>query len=209
MTSANGHDSRLGEARIQGDKQGCFADRAYDSQAFARDAQTAASSTGSPGRSSMPAIRSRPGGKSTTPGRGACAQPLSALSRALVRYLGACAQRLPSAVHRRGDELEAGARADARDLGGRGSNPSAVPRYDSHPKTRQNRRQPSLLSQTMQSQRKSAPSAKLSVVRAKSNLPSVLIDKYMRFSASVGAEDFGVADDGVCDRLDAGRAGRT
>ena len=163
MTLADVHDSRLGEARIQGDKQGCFADRAYDSQAFARDAQTAASSTGSPGRSSMPAIRSRPGGKSTTPGRGACAQPLSALSRALVRYLGACAQRLPSAVHRRGDELEAGARADARDLGGRGSNPSAVPRYDSHPKTRQNRRQPSLLSQTMQSQRKSAPSAKLSI----------------------------------------------
>ena len=76
---------------------------------------------------------------------------------------GAYAQRLPSAVHRHGDEHEAGARADARDLGGRGSNPSAVPRYDSHPTTRQNRRQPSLLSQTMQSQRKSAPSAKLSI----------------------------------------------
>jgi IS5 family transposase len=33
MTSANVHDSRLGEALIQGDEQGYFADRAYDSQA--------------------------------------------------------------------------------------------------------------------------------------------------------------------------------
>ncbi len=29
MTSANVHDSRLGEALIQGDEQGYFADRAY------------------------------------------------------------------------------------------------------------------------------------------------------------------------------------
>ena len=34
MTSANVHDSRLGEALIQGDEQGYFADRAYDSQAL-------------------------------------------------------------------------------------------------------------------------------------------------------------------------------
>jgi len=34
MTSANVHDSRLGEALIQGDEQGFFADRAYDSQAL-------------------------------------------------------------------------------------------------------------------------------------------------------------------------------
>ena len=32
MTPANVHDSRLGEALIQGDEQGFFADRAYDSQ---------------------------------------------------------------------------------------------------------------------------------------------------------------------------------
>jgi transposase, IS5 family len=31
MTSANVHASRLGEAFIQGDEQGFFADRAYDS----------------------------------------------------------------------------------------------------------------------------------------------------------------------------------
>jgi len=34
MTSANVHDSRLGEALIQGDERGYFADRAYDSQAL-------------------------------------------------------------------------------------------------------------------------------------------------------------------------------
>jgi IS5 family transposase len=34
MISANVHDSRLGEALIQGDEQGYFADRAYDSQAL-------------------------------------------------------------------------------------------------------------------------------------------------------------------------------
>ena len=34
MTSANVHDSRLGEALVQGDEQAVFADRAYDSQAF-------------------------------------------------------------------------------------------------------------------------------------------------------------------------------
>jgi IS5 family transposase len=34
MTSANVHDGRLGEALIQGDEQGFFADKAYDSQAL-------------------------------------------------------------------------------------------------------------------------------------------------------------------------------
>jgi len=34
MTSANVHDSRLAETLIQGDEQGVFADKAYDSQAF-------------------------------------------------------------------------------------------------------------------------------------------------------------------------------
>jgi transposase, IS5 family len=34
MTSANVHDSRLGEALVQGDEEALFADRAYDSQAF-------------------------------------------------------------------------------------------------------------------------------------------------------------------------------
>ena len=34
MTSANVHDSCLGETLIQGDEQGIFADKAYDSQAF-------------------------------------------------------------------------------------------------------------------------------------------------------------------------------
>jgi IS5 family transposase len=34
MTPAHGHDSRLGEALIQGDEQGLFADRASDSQAL-------------------------------------------------------------------------------------------------------------------------------------------------------------------------------
>ncbi len=40
MTSANVHDSRPGEALVQGDEQAVFADRARDSQAFreSRDA---------------------------------------------------------------------------------------------------------------------------------------------------------------------------
>ena len=80
MTSANVHDSRLGEALIQGDEQGFFADRAYDSRLYARRSNGAALSTESPGRSNIPAIRSRPGSKSSTPGRRACAQPSSAPS---------------------------------------------------------------------------------------------------------------------------------
>ncbi len=34
MTPANVHDSRLGEALIQGDEQSYFTDKAYDSQAL-------------------------------------------------------------------------------------------------------------------------------------------------------------------------------
>ena len=65
MTPANVHDSRLGEALIQGDEQGFFADRAYDSQALrARRSKRAGWSTGSPGRSNIPAIRWSPGKRS-------------------------------------------------------------------------------------------------------------------------------------------------
>jgi IS5 family transposase len=80
MTPANVHDSRLGEALIQGDEQGYFADRAYDSQALRETLEARGLVDGIAGRSSTPAIRSSPGSKSTTPGRQACAQPSSALS---------------------------------------------------------------------------------------------------------------------------------
>ena len=40
MTSANIHDSGLAEALIQGDEQGVFADKAYDSQAFRETLET-------------------------------------------------------------------------------------------------------------------------------------------------------------------------
>jgi transposase, IS5 family len=50
MTLANVHDCRLGDALIQGDEQGYFADKAYDSQALRETSSVAASSMGSPGR---------------------------------------------------------------------------------------------------------------------------------------------------------------
>ena len=55
MTPANVHDSRLGEALIQGDEQGFFADTGpMPARLCARRSNGAASSTGSPGRSSTP-----------------------------------------------------------------------------------------------------------------------------------------------------------
>ena len=80
MTSANVHDSRLGEALIQGDEQSYFADRAHDSQALRETLERAALSTESPGRSNIAAIPWRPGSKRSTPGRQASAQPSSAPS---------------------------------------------------------------------------------------------------------------------------------
>jgi IS5 family transposase len=109
MTSANVHDSRLGEALIQG---------------FARDARTARR-----GRRNRLEGQTRP---LSARGLAAAAQRLDgerALSRrARLRHdealvwdgprplFGACPQRLSSAVRRHGDEHEAGARADARCL---------------------------------------------------------------------------------------------
>ena len=60
MTSANVHDSRLGEALIQGDEQGYFADRRTTARLCARRSSVAGWSMGSPGGSNTPAIRSRP-----------------------------------------------------------------------------------------------------------------------------------------------------
>ena len=88
MTSANVHDSRLGEALIQGDEQGYFADRAYDSQALRETLERRAWSTESSGRSSTPAIRSSPGKSFTTPGREACAQRSSAPFATMKRWYG-------------------------------------------------------------------------------------------------------------------------
>jgi transposase, IS5 family len=46
MTSANVHDSRMGEALIQGDEQGFFADKAYDSHALRETLRRAGISDG-------------------------------------------------------------------------------------------------------------------------------------------------------------------
>ncbi len=135
MTPANVHDSRLGEALIQGDEQGYFADRAYDSQALRETLEAAR-----PGRRDRLEGQARPlsaRALAKAPQRLGGERALRRRARlrhdeALVRHgprplSGACAQRLPSAVRRHGDEHEAGARADARDLGGSGSPP--VPRH--------------------------------------------------------------------------------
>ena len=80
MTPANVHDSRLGEALIQGDEQGFSPTGPRTARLCARRSKRAGWSTGSPGRSNIPAIRWSPGKSSTTPGRAACAQPSSAPS---------------------------------------------------------------------------------------------------------------------------------
>ena len=78
---ANVHDSRLGEALIQGDEQGFFADRAYDSQVLRETLERAR-----PGRWDRLEGQARPlsaralATSSTTPGREGCAQLSSALS---------------------------------------------------------------------------------------------------------------------------------
>jgi transposase, IS5 family len=80
LTPANVHDSRLGEALIQGDERGYFADRAYDSQALRETLERRGLVDGIAWKVSTPAIRSSPGKSSTTPGREACVPPSSAPS---------------------------------------------------------------------------------------------------------------------------------
>jgi IS5 family transposase len=143
MTPANVHDSRLGEALIQGDEQGFFADRAYDSQALREQRGLVDGIAWKVKHARYPlepwqklhnawtgSVRSAVERAFATMKRGSRhgPRPLS----------GACAQRLPPAVRRHGDEHEAGARADARDLGGSRSKPlPPVPQTrDSRPKTR-------------------------------------------------------------------------
>jgi IS5 family transposase len=69
MTSTNVHDSRLGEALIQGDEQGFFADRAYDSQAL-REARLV---DGIAWKVKHPRYPLETWQSSTTPGRQHCA----------------------------------------------------------------------------------------------------------------------------------------
>src|SRR6516162_6850711 len=69
MTSANVHDGRLGERLIQGDEQGFFADKAYDSQALRETLARRGLVDGIAWKSSITAIRSRPGSSFSTPGR--------------------------------------------------------------------------------------------------------------------------------------------
>jgi IS5 family transposase len=68
MTPANVHDSRLGEALVQGDEQAVFATAPVTARPFARAPAGAGSATGSSGRSSIAAIRSRAGRNGSTAG---------------------------------------------------------------------------------------------------------------------------------------------
>jgi IS5 family transposase len=126
MTPANVHDSRLGEALIQGDEQGVFADRAYDSQALREPLERRGLVDGIAWKVKHARYPLEPwqklhnalGGKRALSGRARFRHD-EALVRDEPRPLpGACAQRLPSKVRRHGDEYEAGARAYARGLTG-------------------------------------------------------------------------------------------
>ena len=83
MTPANVHDSRLGEALIQGDEQGFFADRRlYDSQVLRETLEWRGGLVDGIAwkvKHARYPLRG-PGKSSTTPGREGCAQPSSALS---------------------------------------------------------------------------------------------------------------------------------
>jgi transposase, IS5 family len=57
MTSANLHYGRMAEALIQGDEEGYFADKAYDSQVFRDTSSGGGSWTAWPGGSNLPVIR--------------------------------------------------------------------------------------------------------------------------------------------------------
>ena len=81
MTSANVHDARMAEAMIQGDEQGYFADKAYDSQAFRDSSSAPRSWTACSGGSNIAVIRWRPGRNRSTPGRRAFVQASSAPMR--------------------------------------------------------------------------------------------------------------------------------
>jgi hypothetical protein len=160
MTPANVHDSRLGEALIQGDEQGFFADRAYDSQALREQRGLVDGIAWKVKHARYPlepwqklhnawtgSVRSAVERAFATMKRGSRhgPRPLS----------GACAQRLPPAVRRHGYEHEAGARADARDLGGSRSKPlPPVPKHATAAPRHEQKSPPALrLSQTTQSQR--------------------------------------------------------
>jgi IS5 family transposase len=124
MTSANVHDSRLGEALIQGDEQGFFADRAYDSQALRETLERRGLIDGI----AWKVKHARYPLESWQQVHNAWASSVrSAVERAFATMKhgsrdepgplpGACPQRLPSAVRRHGDEHEAGARADGTSL---------------------------------------------------------------------------------------------
>ena len=124
MTPANVHDSRLGEALIQGDEQGFFADRAYDSQALRETLERRGLVDGIAWKVKHARYPLEPWQKLHNAWAGSVRSAVERAFATMKRWygmdprplFGACAQRLPSAVRRHGDEHETGARADARCL---------------------------------------------------------------------------------------------
>jgi len=72
MTSANVHEARKAEALIQGDEEGYFADKAYDSQAL-RETLRRRGIVDGVAIAAGAAIRYRPGSGGSTSGPRACA----------------------------------------------------------------------------------------------------------------------------------------
>ena len=134
MTSANVHDSRLGEALIQGDEQGFFADRAYDSQALRETLERRGLVDGiawkvKHARYPLETWQKLHNAWATSV-RSAVERAFATMKRwygmGRVRYLGLARNACHLQVRRHGDEHEAGARADERNLNG-GAQTNRVP----------------------------------------------------------------------------------
>ena len=131
MTSANVHDSRLGEALIQGDEQGFFADRAYDSHALRETLERRGLVDGIAWKIKHARYRLESWQQAHNAWAGSVRSAVERAFATMKRWSwngprplpGARAQRLPSAIRRDGDEHEAGACAHARGLSARGSSP--------------------------------------------------------------------------------------
>ena len=122
MTPANVHDCRLGEALIQGDEQGYFADKAYDSQALRETLERRGLVDGMAWKGRRNTARAlaeadqRLGGEHPLRRR-ARQRHDEALVRPEPRALsGPRPQRLPSPVRRHRDEHEARPRPDGKSL---------------------------------------------------------------------------------------------
>jgi IS5 family transposase len=139
MTPANVHDSRLGEALIQGDEQGFFADRAYDSQALRETLERRGLVDGIAWKVKHARYPLEAWQRLHNAWTGSVRSAVERAFATMKRWYGMGrirAQRLPSATRCNGDEHEADARADARGLEGAPQTLPPAPRHATAPQDR-------------------------------------------------------------------------